>query len=153
MAIINMERVAQLKKEKDIELNTQEVQLKEWVDSILTKTLKCSTISKDVYDTYYFFANNKLDTKLFDVEGYSFSFCRWSSYSNYRNHIKYNITDDIYVLYFFDNKIVLHSGSHYELRLYAKSIKGDATLKSLAEDFSNNLEVYCNIIVERLNNI
>lgn len=154
MAIINIERVQQIKKEKDIQSFIEGQQMEKWANSIQIRISECVEKVQDVWDTYCYFDKNKLDMSIFDVEHTCISFRNWSEYAHSKLHLFYRKGKERSVMFFFkDGYIVLEERYNYSFPDRSKDIYDKPLLKATLDDFVRNLETYCAIVVKRLNNL
>lgn len=154
MAIVNIERVQQIKKEKDIQRFIEGQQMEKWANSIQIKISECVEKVQDIWDTYCYFDKNKLDMSIFDVEHTCISFRNWSEYARNNPHLFYRKEKERSVMFFFKSGIVVLEERYYRsFPLYRKEIYDKPFLKATLDDFVRNLETYCAIVIKRLNNL
>lgn len=153
MAIINIERVQQIKKEKDVQRFIESQQMENWANNIQIKISECIEKVQDIWDTYCYFDKNKLDMSIFDVEHTCISFKTWSEYAHSKLHIFYRKEKGRSVMFFFKDGYIVLEEKHYSFPDRRKDIYDNPLLKTTLDDFVCNLEIYCAIVIEQLNNL
>lgn len=159
MAIINGERIAQLKKEKDIELEAINVQFEMWSNGISERISGILNTSKDIVCTYIYFVNNKLNTDLFKIEEFSGCILKWSEYAGGKYFLRCKVSDGWDARLFIDSgkiQIERHISGMIDDAVFPLDIitlKRKAEVRNLIEEAILDFEIYCKIVVERLNNL
>lgn len=159
MAIINMERIAQLKNERDIEIEVLDNHFNIWRDGISERISSIQSIANDIRCTYHYLNNNKLNTDLFKVENLSASFSCWSAYGGHQSFIRCKISSDWEARFFMDKgKIQLerHIAGMIDDVVFpfdVITLKRKQETRNLIEEAILRFEAYCKIVVERLNNL
>ena len=159
MAIINEERIAQLKKENDAKLEVINNQFEMWLNGIHERVSAILNAAKDVVCTYIYFANNNLNADLFKIEEFSGGISSWSEYARSKYHIRCKISDGWEARLYVDSgkiQIERHISGMIDDTVFPFDIitlKRKPAVRNLIEEAVLNFEIYCKIVIERLNNL
>lgn len=157
MAIINIERLEQLKKENDIQRGIYKTAFASWVDAVNSRAKSLSPSLVDILDTYSYFVKNRMDLSVFKVEGNHFHL----AYQKELMHIDKGVArhicihcgarnGNIWINTYFGGCIdhmSLYNESH------TKKVYNNVEMRNLVESFLLSLEQYCAIVTNRLNNL
>lgn len=156
MAIINIERLEQLKKEKEIQSGIRKTAFALWVDGVNNRTKALSSSLVDILDTYAYFVKNKLDLSVFKVEGNHFHLAYQKSNMSIDKGVARHVcihcnasNGRIWINTYFGG--IDYKSLHDEY--HAKQVYDNAEMKNLVESFVLDLEQYCAIITDRLKNL
>lgn len=156
MAVINIERLNQLKKEKEIELGIIDDQFNIWVNNISERLSDIGDHLKDLNDTYRFCEQSKLNLDVFNIEGFDIRFKEWSEYHNYSDFIECIISKTQYSRFYIKDYelIIVDSNSKIPFRgCWLSNFKNKDDLRLAVETSLLKLQQYCSIMNERLNNL
>ena len=155
MAIINIEKLEQIKRENEIQRGIHKTAFAMWVDGVNNRVKSLSPSLMDIIDTFSYFVRNRLDLSVFSIEGNHFSINRESKSvsKGIARHVCAHCnasTGKVWINTYFGGCIdylSLYNESH------ARKVYNKPEMRGLVESFVVDLEQYCAIVTDRLNNL
>lgn len=155
MAIINVERLEQIKIENEIQKGIHKTAFAMWVDGVNNRVKRLSPSLVNIIDTFSYFVKNRLDLSVFKIECNHFSIDRKSKSvdKGIARHVCAHCNASngkIWINTYFGgciDYISLYNECH------AKKVYNNIEMRNLVESFVLDLEQFCAIVTNRLNNL
>lgn len=159
MAIINKEKVLQMKNEQAIKLSAINEQREMWAKGILNQFSQVRESVIDILDTYSYFVKNRLPLNVFKVD---------------EVHIKLSVSDryvycglykdeiSSYAKYYVEENNIVAGANFYGMCEIYRLLKNDYHTKQLykekhykpmLEQFAEDITIYAKIVTDRLSKL
>jgi hypothetical protein len=128
-----------------------------WVDGVNIRVKSLSPSLMDILDTFSYFVKNKMDTSIFRVKDNHFHIAYQKELMSFNKGVARHVcihcsarSGKIWINTYFGgciDYISLYDESH------ARKVYNNPEMRGLVESFVLDLEQYCAIVTDRLNNL